>query len=886
MAYRKVEPVLDRPPGSRFTPDGWIGRRVQANAANWLAPAPASNPGMVEMFAHRDDIWWVNGPFDNGDTHDPQNREPWPWEGEFAGKYLISAVQSLQMTGQDEVTGAAAEVANGVIANQGQDGSLGMPLAWDLWGQYHVMLGLLRWYELAGNPAALTACTRAAELAVARYLPDPSRVATDYPDDAEKNQAVAHALVLLYEQTGQQDVLALASALASEWSAAGNFLPGPGRRWESLHDVQALAELYLVTGDPAYCSTVTEIWHHLRDTEIHADGGFGGSEGTTGDPNSPLYIETCATVGWMALSIDVLRLTADPQVADELERSLFNAVLAAQSLDGRLWTYHTPPGGVPTSDVWQGPAGIALPQAFIGYRLPAHYDLDAQQRDRYPQLSCCAANGPRGLGCLSEWAVMRSADAVVVNYYGPSTTSVEAPDGTWLTLTQQTAYPADGAITISIDARAPSAFTLSLRIPGWSTQTQVRVNGSAVPCNAGSYCDITRVWLPQDSVELELDMGVRTVAGTQSASGRVALYHGPILLSYDGRLNAVDPVSMPRVRVEVPAVSSAPGTEIAVAFLDDRGGSVLLCDYASAGQPAAGNLSPRPNPFVPWQFTRSSGYVVAPRITLQPDGTIAGYVNDNEARWGFEGDDLTFYARSGVISTRFTMRTERYGRQNLSGVLQFDSSVRHILTEIDDGIAGRTWQFWRREDTAVLLPRVVLLPDGTFDRPTHPNESRWAVVDGQLTFFDAGNTATTVFDPVHMANGRAEYQGTFQPDNSITHMLSQLDLDVTARLWRFCRVVDGQDPVTIDDKVRLLINGRIDGHSHPNERTWGFEGDDLVFYHEDGTATTRFSTLYTQGNVMTHRGTFLPVPAITHLLEERAAGVPPGSYVSWLVAET
>ena len=76
-----------------------------------------------------------------------------------------------------------------------------------------------------------------------------------------------------------------------------------------------------------------------------------------------------------------------------------------------------------------------------------------------------------------------------------------------------------------------------------------------------------------------------------------------------------------------------------------------------------------------------------------------------------------------------------------------------------------------------------------------------------------------------------------------------------------------------------------DGHCHPNERTWGFEGDQLVFYHEDGTATTRFSTLYTQGNVMIHEGAFLPDPAITHRLEERSAGVPPGSYVSWLVPE-
>jgi mannose-6-phosphate isomerase-like protein (cupin superfamily) len=869
--HRSVEPTLDRPPASRFTPDGWVGQRVRATAHNWLVPAPASNPGMVEMFAHRDNVQWVNGRFDHGD--------PVPWAGEFAGKYLISAAQTQPMIGPDEVTVSAGNVVAELIANQGTDGSLGMPLAWDLWGQYHVLLGLLRWCELNSNPAALTACSRASALAVARYLARPGAVAQDHPDDAEKNQAIAHALVLVHEQTGDQDALALATALAAAWVAGGNFLTGVRRRWESLHDVQAQAELYLVTGDSAYQSLVTQIWHHLRDTERHADGGFGGGEATTGDPNSPLYIETCATVAWMALSIDVLRLTGDPDVADELELSLFNAILAAQSVDGRLWTYHTPPGGVPIAET------PAPPQAYIGYRLPAYYDLDWQHRDRYPQLSCCETNGPRGLTCLSDWAVMRSADAVVVNFYGPSTTSVQAPDGTWLTLSQQTQYPSgDGVITIGVEPRTPSRFTLRLRIPKWSTRTRVQVNGDEIACTAGSYCDITRIWVPQDRVTLELDMGIRIVAGTQSAAGKVALYRGPILLSYDARLNHDEPWSMPRIRVSTPTIVTAADTQVAVTFPDDRGGTVTLCDYASAGQPVAGNLAAQPNPFVPWEFSRSNGDVIAPRIILQPDGTVAGYANNNEARWGFEGDDLTFYASSGAVSTRFTMRTERYGRQMLSGVLQLDRSVRHILTQIDDGLAGRTWQFWRRqrEGDTVLLPRVTLRPDGTFDRPTHPNESRWAVVGGRLTFLDANNDATTIFDAVHMANGRPEYQGRFLPDDSITHMLSEVDLDVTARLWRFWRVIAGQNDVVIDDKVRLLGNGRVDGHCHPNEHTWGYEGDDLAFYGANGAVTTRFTTFRTQGNTMIHEGTFLPISEITHRLEERAAGVPPGSYVSWL----
>ncbi len=906
--HRAVEPVLDRPPGSQFTPDGWIGQRVRASEDNWLIPAPSSNPGMVEMFAHKGDLRFVNGPFASLPTNDWRNPLPVPWAGEFAGKYLISAIQSLQMTRRAELAPVVAGVVQGLVAAQVGDGSLGLPLAWDLWGQYHVMLGLLRWYEFTGSMAALAACTRAADLAVARYLDRPSAIALDHPADDEKNQAVAHVLVLLYEQTGGPQYLQLAHQIEAEWKSTrcldrnpdnpdwephsvqcGNFIDnalngvdffrGTRPRWESLHDVQAIAEFYFVTGDSTYRSAFEQIWWNLRMLERHPDGGFGAGEATNGDPYSPRYVETCATVAWMALSIDMLRVSGESIAADELELSLFNATLAAQSPDGRLWTYHTPVGGAPT-DTADPPA------AYLGYRLPAHYDLDWQQRDRYPQLSCCAANGPRALGCLSEWAVMTAADAVIINFYGPSTTSVAAPDGTWITLSQHTGYPADGAVSIDVVPAVPSHFAIRLRIPEWSTAVSLQVNGQQWPCTPGSYCEISRVWVPHDVIALTLDMSVRVVEGAREASGRVAVYRGPLLLSYDARLNREGPLEAAPIRVTEPTDVSTgtAGGAVVVTFLDSHGGTASLCDYASAGQSTAGMLTARPDPTGPWQFSRSNGEVIAPRIMLMPDGSVSGYSHDNEASWGFEGDDLTFYARNGAPSTRFTTRSERNGLPVLSGVLLLDRSIRHILSQVEDDIVGKTWQFWRRTDDTVLRSPLRLRADGTFDGPTHPNESRWAVADGRLTFYDANGTPSTRFEPPLMTNGRAEYTGQFLFDASITHVLSEIDLEVIGKVWRFWRIVTGVPDTVIDDKVRLLPNHGVDGHRHSNETRWGTEGNDVAFYGADGSVTTRFTTMRSRGSVMVYEGTFALDPAITHRLEERAAGYPlGGGYVSWLV---
>src|ERR1035438_7068581 len=81
-SHRKINPALAAPPELRLTINGWIGNRSGANESNWLIPAPATNPGMIEMFNQRLNL----------------RDNPVPWAGEFAGKYLISAMQSLRLT--------------------------------------------------------------------------------------------------------------------------------------------------------------------------------------------------------------------------------------------------------------------------------------------------------------------------------------------------------------------------------------------------------------------------------------------------------------------------------------------------------------------------------------------------------------------------------------------------------------------------------------------------------------------------------------------------------------------------------------------------------------------------------------------------------------------
>ena len=901
--YRQVEPVLDVTRDTQFRPRGWIGERVTATEERWLIPAPSSNPGMVEMFARPVNLKSVNGPF--AVFGDWRNPDPAPWAGEFAGKWLIAAVQSIKLTGNPRLHEVTNEVCAHLLATQAADGSLGLDLPWDVWNQYHVMLGLLRRYQQTGAPQLLTAVRRAADRLVSRYGGRTALLAQDFPaGDSEKNQAVLHVLLLLYEETGVESYLRLAEQIRDAWATSGDYLAnalagrdffrGNRSRWESLHDVQALAELYLISGDARYRRAFEQIWHNLRALERHRDGGFGGSEGTTGDRDTPSYVETCATVAWMALSVDMLRISGVPAAADELELTLFNAMLAAQSPDGRVWTYQTPVGGAPLTPLGaEDMAAPLTPEVFLGYRLPTTYDLDWQQRERYPQLSCCAANGARGLGCLAEWAVMRADDGIAINFYGPSTTTVQAPDGTWVTIEQRTVYPLGGHIELRLDLRVPSAFVLRLRTPAWSASTSVSVGGAAQDCTPGTYCSIDRVWLPGDRVEIDLDLAVRFEDGTGRASGRVVAYRGPLLLTCDGRYET-DPLAPPPIHREQPmAVTLDEGDTKVKATFRTTAAPMTLCDYASAWAFGAGRVTVPPDRSVPWQFTRSSWHVdrsrsedlLAARILLHPDGTIAGYAHPNEARWGFEGDLLTFYASNGAASTRFTIREKRNGRHWLSGFSLLDPAIRHVLSEVDEGVAGKTWQFARRVGgiDSVILPRLATIQGGGFDRPTHPNENRWGHLGGDVVFARADGTVTTRFAAPQMVNGRVEYTGQFVDDPAITHVLTEIDPDVTTKAWRMWQLVPDREAKALDDKLRLLPGGRIDGHLHPNEARWSLDGDDILFQRADGAVTTRLAPRACRDGIMLFEGVFELNRAITHRLEERAVGWPltPG-YVSWL----
>jgi len=577
---------LNRALGINF--GGIMGTRMENVMNRWMYTAYYANPAMIEMLRQRE-----------------SKLKPvlQAWYGEFPGKYLTSAAYLYAMNHDSNLKVIMDDLVDQLESAQTPEGylgpfshdnrltgnldeSLGKGKTWDLWGHYHIIRGLLLWHRQTGSQKAVDIARKAADYII-EYFQTSGKTLSD-AGESEKNLSVAHGFAMLYRLTEEQKYLDFANACMDAWELPGNgdfyregvsgtpFYQLTTPRWEGFHSVLALAEMYHITGSEEYKNAFVNLWKSLRDYDRHNTGGATTGERAVGTPYQNGTIETCCTVAWASMTAEAAKLMDDPAVIDELELTTFNGILGAQSPSGRWFTYNTP---------------------MDGERKASSHEIVFQAIPGSPELNCCSVNGPVGLGLISEWAVASDDKSVTLNYYGDSKTAALTPSGGKLIIQQETNYPAEGNIKITILAEKTESFALRLRVPSWSKDTSVKVNGNSVQARAGSYLSVEREWKNGDTIELNFDMSPHFWKGAENRSEQISIYVGPLLLAADERFNEsairnnkTDPEKiklklsgMKLTKAQSGAIPSYPDPIVLYKLKCTDGKEIMLCDFATAG---------------------------------------------------------------------------------------------------------------------------------------------------------------------------------------------------------------------------------------------------------------------------------------------------------------
>ena len=309
--------------------------------------------------------------------------------------------------------------------------------------------------------------------------------------------------------------------------------------------------------------------------EVNLAGGCASSEawfhGASKQHKSYMRLqETCVTTTWMRLCEKLLAMTGDPKWADQLEKTFYNAYLAAMRPDGSEFAGYTPLAGCR----WHG------------------------QHHCRMHIDCCNANGPRGFLCFLN-NLFRVKDGVAIfDFYASALAKARLGDGREVAFDMYSLYPRGNTAHIISHTEGAGAFPVRLRIPGWCRKATVRLNGKELDgVKSGEYFEIVREWRLGDRVDVWFDMP--TVAHVLNE--HVAFTRGPVLLARDSRFcdgDMSEPIfRRPRDGESMPVFSAVrtPSDDIWMAFAaalpigshdaNPEGclpTSVSFCDYASA----------------------------------------------------------------------------------------------------------------------------------------------------------------------------------------------------------------------------------------------------------------------------------------------------------------
>lgn len=582
FSFEEEAVVLPSPASVQLDPEGRLGERFQGNINYLRYQHDYYGEEMLEAFATR--------------HYSPGKLLERVWDGEYAGKWLDAATRTAVNTGDDAQLAMVDAFAASLRQYQQPDGYMGIKLPtdrvlndweqdWDLWCQWNAMIGLLTHYELRGERASLETASGVGTWIVMTYGPIEDKNARFFQGRVTgglTRVVVIGQLVRLYRHTANEDLIEFVRQVIQHYppiqqmlSSGEPYLVHPYMLSAVLGGVVEFAQ---VTRDYEMLAKVEQVWDELVRDHLFPTGSLGDredlSDGPLKDtPDSQLQ-ETCATTEWIFFTQSLYAITGRVKYAEALEQTSYNALLAAQSADGMKWCYWTP---LRYSKHWfHGPT------------------------------RCCFWSGPRGIARLPQLIYATKGNVIYVNFFETSSATLDTSGGQ-VHVTQDSKFPEIGNSTVTLKTPPGWKGTLRIRVPGWSTDFQAKLNGSLVPNDSkvDGYCDVNLEESSEHQIEVQFDIPLML---EQLSGDNYVMRRGPEVLSIDVRdnidtwLGADDLISIPADialehiksyrKYQWPGPTDANGSRrrYGVSLNDGRTSeprSVILTPYADAGNEGA-----------------------------------------------------------------------------------------------------------------------------------------------------------------------------------------------------------------------------------------------------------------------------------------------------------
>lgn len=532
--------------------------------------------------------------------------------GEMWGKAVRSGCMFYRYTQDPELKEILDNTVQDLLSTQNENGSISCTpvdqqpggVNGDLWERKYVMLGLEEYYQWVNQDSTvLEALKKHADCIIDQIGHAPKTEIVDlgwsatnigYEPCHIESSTLLEPFMRLYNWTGEQRYLDFARYIVESggtkhfdliqqaydntdpYLMSGHY----PKAYEMMSMFEGVVEYYRVTGDERCRQAFMNLFNNIRKKEITIIGNAGADQpfhpnvageawGNTAyeqtNPNITRMMETCVGVTWMKFCSQIMRLTGDPAPADEIEKYVYNGLLGAMKPTGDGFSY----------------VNLLNGNKVVNYGWGWHFD------DFY--VTCCNLNGPMGLAYIPYVAVMTSEEGPIVNLYNAGEVNMNTRTQP-LQLTIDTDFPQTGHVVINVNPEKAENFTMKLRIPSWSQNTALSVNGEKVEATPGTYAELNRKWNPGDRIEIDFDMTCRVInaplGSNRAGDNFQAVVRGPIVLARDENIdpNFDQPVAIQADENGVVAITpvqpTLPSTKMEF-LVPTSEGDIHMVDYAS-----------------------------------------------------------------------------------------------------------------------------------------------------------------------------------------------------------------------------------------------------------------------------------------------------------------